>query len=155
MSVEAQLNKYSVLLNPQAITNGQTASQYMDCSEAEYNTILCQVALGATGTIASAQGATVTLSTSDTTYASNFASVSSFTGIKVSNDNVFMTDVRKQKRYLQIAVAAGTAAGTNENATVSAVGFLSGISQTPSGTVAAPGLGGTYVTGANDNFVIN
>jgi uncharacterized integral membrane protein len=156
MAREAQCGEDYVLISPQSMTNGATVSQYQDCSNAEYATIRCQVALGATGTIASANGVTVTLATADVTNSSAFTNITgaSFTGIKNSNNNLFHVDMRAQKRYLQVSVTTGTAGVTNENATISSLATLTNKAQMPSGTVDASGLGGTFVSGANDNFVI-
>ena len=156
--IDALLGKDTVLLPSQAMTNGATVSQYQDCGEAQYQTVRCSVNMGATGTIASNSGVTVSLATSDLTNATTFSTIQSSSAVKVGTTGaevLFHTDCRKQKRYLEVSVTAGTANGTNENCTVSAIGTLTGLAQTPSGTVANPGLGGTYVTGSSDQFFIN
>jgi hypothetical protein len=154
---EAQYGQDTVLLSPQAMTAGATLTANHDTLNGDYSTIRFAVNMGATGTIASNNGVTVSLSTSDVTNATTFVAIAnnSFTGINSPREILFQTDTLNQKRYLQLSVTTGTSGVTNENATVCAFGTLTNMAQTPSGTVAAPGLGGAPVTGTNDVVVVN
>jgi hypothetical protein len=136
---EAQAMKHSVLLNPQAMTAGATQTANLDCLGADYSTIHATVALGATATIASSDGTTVKLLSSDDTNATNFATIKSFTGIKASQNVVFHTDTRVGKRYLRISVTTGTSGVTNEAATVSSIGTLSRLEAIPSSAAGMVG----------------
>jgi hypothetical protein len=146
----AQDTKDTVLLTPQAVTAGATVSGQLDTAGGDYSTIRFLVNLGATATLASANGVSVSLSTADVTNSTAFATISgtALTGIKKSQEVLYQTNMIGKQRYVQLNVTTGTNAVTNEAATVSAVGSVSLLEQIPT---AGPGM----VTGTNDQVVIS
>lgn len=150
-----QAKQYMCLVAPAAFTNGATASSRVDLLGADYATVNINVALGNTATIASADGVTVSVLTSDNTNASTFATVAAnLTSKKTSFNAVYNIDTKTAKRYLRVTVTPGTSGVSNEVATVAVNGMLGMLEKKPDAT--SDMLVGTSVTlpASNTNDVV-
>jgi len=153
--IHDQAKQYLTLVAPAAFTNGATASSRVDLLGADHATLHIDVSLGATATIASADGVTVSVLHSDNTNASTFATVAAnLTGKKTSFNAIYNIDTKTKGRYLRVTVTPGTSGVSNEVATVAVNGSLSRLEQKPGST--SDMLVGTSVSlpASNTNDVV-
>lgn len=149
-----QQSKDVALIAPDGITAGDTDFGYVDTLGAVSGKFLAQIALGATGTIASADGTRVRLLECENTHQSNFATfanaggtAASFSTLKRSLLVRFnLPSLVDRMRYIAVEVTPGTSGVSNEAVTASAVAAII-LENSP--TATNDGVGST-----NDKYFI-
>ena len=141
--IHAQTMKGSMLFLAD-MTSAETATAALDTLGAHYATIAINAKLDGTATTLS--GITLALTESDdaTTYAT-FDSDNAISGWNpgtAGKVHVYHVNLQKRKRYLKVSLTTGAGGTTNDNAVVSAVGFLSRNESNPASTT---GLGDVVV----------
>lgn len=133
--ISAQTERVSLLLAPQSVTQGATATANLDTRGAKYASISVQVGAN-TNAATSVNNVTLALSQSDNTNATTFATVVS--NVTVSGTATalyeYKVDLRGKSRYLRLAVTPGTT--TNDARIIAANARLSRLDENP-GTVAS------------------
>lgn len=135
MPINARLVTDSLLIAPKTMTNSATTTANLDTRGASYADIIISLA-SAINT--NAVGPTLSLSESDDTVVTNFATVTAnrtAESITAAKQITYGIDLRGRKRYLRLSVTTATA--TNDNITVAATARLSRKSQQPAGTTNA------------------
>lgn len=120
--IESQRGIDTVLLAPQSVTNGATATARLDTNGANYATIRLSFAAELN---TNAVGPTVSLLSNDTTVVTNFATVvadQSAIDLTAAKELRYEVDLRGGKRYLRLTVTPATA--TNDTVTVCAIATL-------------------------------
>lgn len=130
-----QAEKQSLLLVPANVTNGATASANLDCKG--HKAVDITVAIGAfAGGTNGASPATIKLSESDDTVATNFGDITGATAnntLTASGSVRFNVDLRKRKRYLKVTFAPA-ANGTNDAVPVMALARFDRSDEGPTST---------------------
>lgn len=132
--VENQVQKDIVLLFPQSVTNGATATANLDCKGHDYVTI--RVPLGTQNTNGETPK-TLALTESDDTVVTNFVAITggnadAHGGIKEKVVR-FDVDLRKRKRFLKLTVVPETN-DTNDSLIVAAVASFNRSKEYPANT---------------------
>lgn len=120
--INAQRTTASTLFTA-AMTNSATQTANLDTRGASYATVYLTFAVE---TDAATVGPTISLSTSDDTVVTNFATITAdrtAEDISAAKTLAYFVDLKGQKRYLRLSVT--TATTTNDNVTVGAIGVLS------------------------------
>lgn len=146
--------KKVALIAPDPITAGDTDFGYVDTLGACSGEFQAQIALGSTGTIATADGTRVRLLECENTHQSNFATfanaggtTASFSTLKRSALIRFnLPSLVDRMRYIAVEVTPGTSGVSNELVTASAAAELV-MENSP--TATNDGVGST-----NDKFFI-
>lgn len=131
MSVEAKAEK-DTLLFANTMTNSQTVTANLDCRGAGHATIRLLLSQELN---TNAVGPTISLSESDDTVVTNFATVTadrSAEDLTAKKEVRYEIDLRKRKRYLRLSITTGTA--TNDNVAAAAVASLSRNQEDPDTT---------------------
>jgi hypothetical protein len=130
---------HSQLIAARVLTNNATATVNLDCTGADYATIIVNISSEAN---TAAVGPTIQLLEADTTDVSNFATVTAnITGDAVSaKPIVYGIDTRGRKRYLRLSV--NNPAATNDHNVISAEAILHRLSQGPAGTTSITSTNG-------------
>lgn len=123
--------KHDQLIAARAVTNNATASATTDVTGYDYATVIVNLSSEAN---TNAVGPTISLLESDTTDATNYATITAdITGDMVAaKPIVYGIDLRGRKRYLKLTVSSATA--TNDHFTASADLVLHRLASGPSGT---------------------
>lgn len=133
--INEQNSTFTSLIDPVAMTNGETQAATLDCKGADYATVRITMTKGSTGTVASADGATFRLASSDVTHTSSFVTVTADrTAIKLTQTGTYLVDMKTKKRYLRASAITGTSGVSNENATVAIHATLSRLESAPTAT---------------------
>ena len=145
--IHAQNQKLEVMLAPQAVSNGATATANLDVKGADYATIILSFAAEKN---TNAVGPALSLLESDDTTATNFATFdSNFTrateDLTESKQVVYHVDTRARKRYLRLSVTPATS--TNDTLTICAEALVARLSEDPAST-------SDMVASTNDKVVI-
>lgn len=132
--INAQRGIDTVLLSPQAVTNGATATANWTVAGADYAEIriMFKAELNT-----NAVGPTVSLLASDDTVVTNFATITadqSAIDLTAAKELRYCVDLRGKKKLLRLAVTPATA--TNDTVTVCAVGTLTRNYGDPASTTA-------------------
>lgn len=132
----ASKGKYGILIDPQTVTNGATATANLDCLGADYATIAIQFQSEDTTNLT---GPALDLTESDDTVATNFATFdSNFAvtagGEDLTNDRLrlYHVDTRSRKRYLRITITPG--ATTHDENTMAVLSCLHLLEEAPAST---------------------
>lgn len=149
-----QDKKVVSLIAPDGITAGDTDFGYVDTLGAVSAEFRAQIALGATGTIASADGTRVRLLECENTHQSNFATFANAGGTTASFSTLkrsllcrfVLPSLVDRMRYIAVEVTPGTSGVSNEAVTASASGALL-LENSP--TATNDGVGST-----NDKYFI-
>jgi hypothetical protein len=135
--INALKGKYGILLDPQTVTNGATATANLDCRGADFATIAIQYQSEANTNL---EGPTVSLLECDTTVASSFATFDAnfeiaATAEDITNDRLrlYHVDTRARKRYLRLSITPGTT-DTNDKITMAALSVLHRLGEAPAST---------------------
>jgi hypothetical protein len=135
--ISAQKGKWGILLDPQTVTNGATATANLDCRGADYATIAIQYQSEANTNL---EGPAISLLESDDTVATNFATFDSnfevtAAGEDLTNDRLrlYHVDTRSRKRYLRLKVTPG-ATDTNDKITMAVLSCLHRLGEAPGST---------------------
>lgn len=133
--INAQMERASLLLAPQSVTQGATATANLDCRGAKYASITVNLSANTNGAT-NVNNVTLALSQSDNTNATTFATVVSNVAISGTATALYeyKVDLRGKSRYLRLAVTPGTS--TNDARVVCANARLSRLDENP-GTVAS------------------
>lgn len=121
------------LVTSAKITDGATASGYMDTLGFRYATVVVNLsAREGTDAVAS----TVSIQQGDTTsaYVTTGLQANQTDGNAAARNHIIHIDLKGKKRYIKCALTAGTSTGSD--LTVGAVAILSKAEQAPSGTAA-------------------
>ena len=149
MTVEAQAVVEKTLIDAVAQTAGVTTDGFIDCLDADYAVLRVNVTKGNTATIASADGATVSVvHSTDSNYSNGVTVAANKTALKLTQTARYAVDMRGKRRFLVARVISGTAGATNDNEVICAVGTLSRLAQSPSST------SGMQTGNTNDTFTI-
>ena len=129
--IESLKTKDEVMLAPQTVTDGATVTANLDCVGADWAKInvLCSAEEST-----HAANSTISLSESDDTVVTNFATVTANTSLDLtaSKQQRFEVDLRGRKRYLRLSFTAGTTTGGDVD--VAAVASLGRLAQGPGST---------------------
>jgi len=140
--IHAQNVKDEVMLAPQAVTAGATATANLDTLD--HDCAVVRVAFGAISTDGESP-IVLKLAESDDTVATNFSDITACVGGGVGGFTIparaslqnkivrFQLDLRQRKRYVRLTLSPETN-DTNDNVTVSAIGQLSRSRELPAGT---------------------
>lgn len=125
------MSEDTLMIAPKAQTNSATTTANLDTKGASYATIRVPFASEIN---TNAVGPTIVLSNSDDTVVTNFATLSTQSGIDLTakREVRFEVDMRAKKRYLRVAVTTPTA--TNDDITFCCIGTLSNLENAPNGT---------------------
>lgn len=131
--INLQNTKVVQLVTSAKITDGATASGYMDTLGFRYATVVVNLS-AEEGT--DAASSTVSIQQGDTTssYVTTGLQANQTDTNDAARNHVFQVDLKGKKRYIKLAVTAGTSTGSD--LIVGAVAVLSKAEQTPSGTAA-------------------
>lgn len=132
---QLQTQKQSVLLVPQTVTAGATASANLDCKGHDSVDITVVIGALAGGTNGDSPK-TIKLSESNDTVASNFSDISGATAnsaLAASGSVRFNVDLRKRKRYLKLTFNPETN-DSNDNIPVCAIAAFDRSKESPSST---------------------
>jgi hypothetical protein len=128
--------KSTVLLVPQTVTHGATATANFDCLDAGAAEII--VTLGAMAGAGTAPSS-IKIFESDDTVVTNFSEITALStgaaAVAASQSVRFLANRRNgaRKRYMRVELTV-PAGSTNSNIPVAAVGFLDLLDEAPSGT---------------------
>ena len=128
--------KSTVLLVPQTVTHGATATANFDCLDAGAAEII--VTLGAMAGAGTAPSS-IKIFESDDTVVTNFTEITALStgaaAVAASQSVRFFADRSNgnRKRYMRVELTV-PAGSTNSNIPVAAVGFLDKLDEAPSGT---------------------
>lgn len=130
---------HTQLIAARVLTNNATATVNLDCTGADYATIIVNISSEAN---TNAVGPTIQLSESDDTEVTNFATVTAnITGDAVAaKPIVYGIDTRGRKRYLRLSIS--NPAATNDHNVVSADAILARLHQAPAGTTSITSTNG-------------
>lgn len=136
MAIGAQREKRKFGVLAAQFTNGNTATARIDMLGAGVAEIAISVTFPSnTSTIASADGVTISVLSSNDTNASNFATVASNkTGIKVEQAHYYLINNQTGKRYVDVKVNPGTGGVSNELAVIGIGYSLGRLQDGPSST---------------------
>jgi hypothetical protein len=128
-----QAGRVVQLVTSAKITDGATASGYMDTIGFRYATVIVNLS-AREGTDAAAS--TVSIQQGDTTsaYVTNGLQANQTDGNAAARNHVIHVDLKGKKRYIKVALTAGTSTGSD--LTVGAVAILSKAEQMPVSTTA-------------------
>lgn len=133
--INAQMERVSLALAPQNVTQGATATANIDTRGAKYASLTVNLSAN-TNAATAVNNVTLSLSQSDNTNATTFATVVSNVSISGTATALYeyKVDLRGKSRYLRLAVTPGTT--TNDARIVSSNVRLSRLDENP-GTVAS------------------
>jgi len=130
--IQAERGKDTLMLAPQAMTNSATVTANFDTKGSGHATIRIPFAAELN---TNAVGPTISLSESDDTVATNFATVvanRTAEDLTSAKEVRYEVDLKGRKRYLRLSVT--TATTTNDNVTLAAIGTLSQNAADPEST---------------------
>ncbi len=144
MTIEAAKGIDTILLAPQATTDGDTLSARLDTNGAGWATI--RVNLGAEeGT--DADNVALSLLHSDDTVVSNFATLRADLSQDCETAHIvrYEVDLRGRKRWLRLVYTAGTSTGSNHNVSAMATLYRNRIAPATTEALTSEDSGGTDV----------
>lgn len=135
--IHAMMGRHGLLLPPQTVTNGATATANLDTRGADFATIAIQYQSEANTNL---EGPLTSLLESDDTVVSNFATFDANFEIAAADEDLtgdrlrlYHVDTRSRKRYLRLSVTPGTT-DTNDKVTMAALFSLHRLGEAPGST---------------------